>query len=70
MARPDQPAQLLQISLGEEAAGDHHADAVSHALGEFQDVRRHDHGAPGAGALAEHTLDQSRRAGVEIYCAD
>ncbi len=65
MAYPDLPAQLVQIPFSEEAAGHHHTDAVSHALGDLQDVRRHDHGAAATGALAQHTLDQPRRASIE-----
>jgi hypothetical protein len=30
--------------LGEKPAGDHHADAVGHTLGDLQDVRRHEFG--------------------------
>ena len=45
-------------------AGDH-ADPVGHALGHFQDMRSHDHGAAVAHALAQQSLDLTRGAGVE-----
>src|SRR5438132_14318521 len=47
MTRPGLPAQLVQIPLGQESAGDHQADAIGYPLGNVQDVRRHDHGAAG-----------------------
>ena len=41
------------------------ADAVGHAFGDFENMRGHDHGAAGAHALAEQSLDVARRHGVE-----
>ena len=41
------------------------ADAIGHALGDFENVRGHDDGAAGARALAQHRLDLARGAGVE-----
>src|SRR6266852_6703943 len=58
-------AQLLERALGDETAAGDDADAVGHALGDFEDMRGHDDGAAGAHALAQHGLDLARRAGVE-----
>ena len=41
------------------------ADAVGHALRDFEDVRGHDHGAAGADTLGEHVFHQPGAPGVE-----
>ena len=46
------PAQLVERPLGDEPARGNDADAVGHAFGDLQNVRRHDHGA--AGIRAAH----------------
>src|SRR5271170_4682070 len=43
--------QFLQRAFGDELAASDDADPVRHALGDFENVRGHDHGAAGAGAL-------------------
>src|SRR5208282_1560442 len=58
-------AQLLERAFGDEPAVGDDADAVGHAFGDFENMRGHDDGAAGAGALAQHAFDLPRRAGVE-----
>ena len=41
------------------------ADAVGHALGDFENMRGHDDGAAGGDALAQDVLDQAGGAGIE-----
>ena len=53
------------VPCGDQPAAGDHADAVGHALGDFEDMRGHDDGAAGRDALAQHVLDLPRRAGVE-----
>ena len=57
--------QLVERALRDQPAAGDDADAVGHALGDFEDVRGHDHGAAGRDPLAQHVLDLPRRAGVE-----
>ena len=49
-------AQLAQSAFGNQASRSDHADPVSHALGNFEDVRGHDDGATGAHTIAEQAL--------------
>ncbi len=62
---PGLVAQLVERALGDQPAAGDDADAVGHALGDFEDVRGHDDGAAGGDALAQHVLDLARGAGVE-----
>ena len=62
---PRLAVQLIERALGDEPAVRDDADAVGHALGDFQDVRGHDDGAASAYALAQHVLDLARGAGIE-----
>jgi hypothetical protein len=39
------PAQVIERAFGDEPAVRDDADVISHALGDFQNVRRHQHGA-------------------------
>ena len=57
--------QLIQPAVGDEPALGHDADAIGHALGDLQNMGRHDHRAAGADALAQHVLHHARRTGVE-----
>jgi ABC-type Na+ transport system ATPase subunit NatA len=61
--------QILQRSFRHQPAAAHHPDAVGHALGDLQDVRRHHDGAAGADALAKHALHLAGGAGVEAGCS-
>src|SRR5271166_4464432 len=58
-------AQLLERAFCHEPAVSDDADAVGHAFGDFENMRGHDDGAAGAGALAQYAFDLPRRAGVE-----
>ena len=65
---PPRPARRLQLgerALGDQAAARQHADALGHALGDFEDVRGHDDRAAGADARLQHVLHLPRGAGVE-----
>ena len=58
-------AQLVERAFCHKSAVGDDTDAVGHAFGDFENVRGHDDGAAGAGALAQHAFDLPRRAGVE-----
>ena len=51
-------------SATSRARGDD-ADAVGHPFGDFQNMRRHDHGAAGTDAVLQQSLDVTRRQRVE-----
>ena len=57
--------KLLERAFGDQPAAGDDADAVGHALGDFEDVRRHDDGAAGGDVLAQHGLDLPGGAGIE-----
>ena len=57
--------QLVERALGDQPAAGDDADAVGHALGDFQDMRGHDHGAAVRDALAQHRFDLTRGRGIE-----
>ena len=48
---PAMPAQFVERALGDEPPAGDDADALGHALGDFEDMRGHDDGAAGAHAL-------------------
>src|SRR5256885_9271448 len=58
-------AQFGQSAFGDEASGGDHPDPVGHSFGDFKNMRGHDHGAAGANAIAEQSLDVARRDRVE-----
>ncbi len=58
-------AQFVERALGDQPAIGDDADAVSHAFGDFENMRGHDDGATGSNAFAQHVLDLARRAGIE-----
>ena len=58
-------AQLVQRAIGDQPSLGDDPDAIGHALGDLQDMGRHDHGAPGPHTLPQHFLDDARRTGVE-----
>ena len=58
-------AQFGERALGDQTSRGDDADPVGHALGDFEDMRGHDHGAAGAHALREQSLDMPRRDGIE-----
>jgi hypothetical protein len=58
-------AQLGERALGDQPAGGDDADPVGHPLGDLQNMRRHDHRAAGANAIAEQSLDVTRRQRIE-----
>ena len=58
-------AQFVERAFGDQPAAGDDADAVGHALGDFEDMRGHDDGAAGGDALAQHVLDRAGGAGVE-----
>ena len=58
-------AQFVERALGDQAPAGDDADAVGHALGDFENMRGHDDGAAGGDALAQHVLNQAGGAGVE-----
>ena len=57
--------QFVEGAFGDEPAVGDDADAVGHALGDFENMRGHDDGAAGAHPFAQHAFDLTRRAGVE-----
>ena len=62
---PGLRTQLVERAFGDQPSARDDADAVGHALGDFEDVRGHDDGVAGRDPLAQHALDLPRRAGVE-----
>ena len=63
-------AAVLLAQFGERAFGDQpargdDADPVGHPFGDFENMRRHDHGAAGADARLQQSLDVTRRQRVE-----
>ena len=49
-------AQLGKVALGDQATVGEDADTLRHALGDYEDVGRHDDGAAGANARLQHVL--------------
>ena len=62
---PGLAVQFVERAFGDQAPAGDDADAVGHALGDFENMRGHDDGAAGGDALAQHVLDLARRAGIE-----
>ena len=58
-------AQIVERTFGDEAATGDNADPIGHALGHFENVRRHYNGAARTHALAQHVLHLARRAGIK-----
>src|SRR5258708_16433026 len=49
-------AQFGERALGHQASRRNDSDPVGHALGDFENMRCHDHGAAGADPLAQQSL--------------
>ena len=55
----------VKRAFGDKPSRRDDADAVGHAFGHFQNMRGHDHGAAGAHAFLQQSLDVARGYGVE-----
>ena len=65
VAVPALRPQFCQRALGDQPAGGDDADALGHALGDFEDVGGHDDRAARRDALEQHVLHLPRGAGIE-----
>ena len=57
--------QLVERAFGDQPSVGDDTDAVGHALGHLENMRRHDDGGAGGNALAQRILDLTGGPGVE-----
>src|SRR5262249_11322165 len=62
---PGAPVQLVERAFRYQPPVGDDADAVGHALGDLENMRRHDDGSAGGNALAQCVLDLTGGPGVE-----
>src|SRR5262245_53526381 len=62
---PGAPMQLVERAFRYQPPLGNNADAVRHALGDLENMRRHDDSGAGSNALAQRVLDLTGGSGVE-----